>query len=478
MDMTAKKKKVYEDSFIVEGMMALPYTYFAGRVGSKFITTIRDKKKIMGVKCPACNTVYLPPRQVCDRDFTDIRDNWVDVKNTGVVTNFTVVRYDDRHLPRKAPFVLALIKIDGADTPFMHILEECRPEDVMIGMPVMAVFADKTTNTILDIDHFKPATIKGAAGDRHSGPRKARQAEEGTEIKEERRGGRPDMSKPVILTAALTGAATMKTQNPNVPYTPAEFAEEAYRCWKAGAAMVHIHARMDNGMATHEHDRIRATHDAIKDKCPDLIVNLSSAVGMGKTAEQRISQIVAIRPEMASLNTNTMNFSIIDRKTGKIFIDYVFENTFTMMQDFGKAMEENGVKPEIEAYDMGGLDNILLLSRQGFFTEPMNFNFVWGVAGGQAFRADAFIAMMNALPPKANFTTCGVGTDEFPAIMQSCLLGGHMRVGLEDNIRMPNGDLANGSYELVEVAARICDCIGRPVATPDEARQIMGIRKK
>jgi 3-keto-5-aminohexanoate cleavage enzyme len=85
---------------------------------------------------------------------------------------------------------------------------------------------------------------------------------------------------------------------------------------------------------------------------------------------------------------------------------------------------------------------------------------------------------MNALPAKANFTTCGVGTDEFPAIMQSCLLGGHMRVGLEDNIRMPNGELAKGSYELVEVAARMCECLGRPIATPDEARAMMGLKKK
>ena len=286
------------------------------------------------------------------------------------------------------------------------------------------------------------------------------------------------MSTPVIITAALTGAATMRNQNPSVPYTPEEFAEEAYKCWKAGAAMVHVHAREDGGMATHEHARIKATYDAIKDKCPDLIVNLSSAVGMGKTAEQRISQIVAIKPEMASLNTNTMNFSIIDRKTGKIFIDYVFENTFNMLQDFGKAMEENGVKPEIECYDIGGLDNTLLIAKQGFFTDPMNFNFVWGVAGGQSFRSEAFIDMMNAIPPKANFTTCGVGTDEFPCIMQSCILGGHMRVGLEDNIKMPNGALAKGSYELVEVAVGIANALGRPVATTDEARLIMGLKKR
>ncbi len=464
-------KKGFEDSFVVDGKMALPYSYFAGRVGSTFITTLRDKNKIMGVKCPKCNRVYVPPRQTCDVDFEDIRDNWVEVKNTGEVTNFTVVRYDDKHLPRKAPYVLALIKLDGADTPFAHILDGVKPEEIEVGMKVEAVFASETTNTILDIAHFEKAKEKvQVISDRKPGERTAFVPEE-----KKKKGGLPDMSQKVIIAAALSGAATMKNQNPSVPYTPQEFADEAHKCYKAGAAMVHVHARGENGMATHEISIIKETHDAIKEKTPELIVNLSSAVGMGKTAEQRIAQIEAIKPEMASLNTNTMNFSIIDRKTGKIFIDYVFENTFTMLQDFGKTMEENGTKPEIECYDMGGLDNTLLIAKQGFFTEPMNFNFVWGVAGGQRFRTETFIAMKNAIPEGANFTTCGVGTDQFPCITQSCLLGGHMRVGLEDNIRIPNGELAKGSYEQVEWAVRIAECLGREPATPDEARKIMGI---
>lgn len=286
------------------------------------------------------------------------------------------------------------------------------------------------------------------------------------------------MSEKVIITAALSGTATSKEQNPSVPYFPKEFAEEAAKCFKAGAAMVHIHSRTDDGVATHEVERIRATHDAIKEKTPELIVNLTSAVGMGQTPEQRITQIIAVKPEMASLNTNSMNFAGIDRKTGKILLDYLFDNTFTMLQDFGKAMEENGVKPEIEVYDMGGLDNTLLIMKQGFFSSPMNFNFVWGVAGGQAFRPGAFVNMVHALPPNSNFTTCGVGVEEFPAIMQSCIMGGHMRVGLEDNIRAPDGELAKGSWELVEWAVKIAQCLGREPATPDEAREIMGIRKR
>ena len=283
------------------------------------------------------------------------------------------------------------------------------------------------------------------------------------------------MDKKVIITAALSGAGTFRNNNPSVPYTPEEFAEEAYKAREAGAAMVHVHARQDDGMPTHEVDRIRATHDAIKEKCPDLIVNLSSAVGVGKTPEERITQIIEVKPEMASLNTNTMNFSFIDRKSGQILFDNVFENTFTMLQDFGKAMEANKVKPEVEVYDIGGLDNFMLIARQGIFSDPMNINFVWGVAGGQRFRPDAFVTLVHALPPGANFTTCGVGLDEFPCIMQSCLMGGHMRVGLEDNVRMPNGELAKGSYELVEIAVKAAQVMGREPATPDEARERMGL---
>ncbi|MBI9091092.1 MAG: 3-keto-5-aminohexanoate cleavage protein [Desulfobacterium sp.] len=283
------------------------------------------------------------------------------------------------------------------------------------------------------------------------------------------------MAEKVIITAALSGAGTFKNNNPAVPYTPEEFAEEAARCYEAGAAMVHVHARQEDGMPTHDVGLIKATHDAIKERTPGLIVNLSSAVGMGKTPEQRLTQIIEIKPEMASLNTNTMNFGMLDRKTGQIFVDYVFENTFTMLQDFGKAMEENGVKPEIEVYDMGGLDNTLLIGKQGIFSGPLNYNFVWGVAGGQAFRPDAFMALYHALPENSNFTTCGVGTEEFPCIMQSCMLGGHMRVGLEDNVRMPNGELAKGSYELVACAVTVANLLGRPIATPAEAREIMGL---
>ena len=142
--------------FMVEGKLALPYSYFAGRVGSKFLTTIRDEQKILGIRCSKCKKVFVPPRQTCDVCLEDIRDNWVDVQNRGEVTNFTVVRYNDRHLPRKAPYVLAMIRLDGADTSLVHIVEGVDVDKTKVGMKVRAVFAKETTGTLLDIDHFEP----------------------------------------------------------------------------------------------------------------------------------------------------------------------------------------------------------------------------------------------------------------------------------------------------------------------------------
>jgi uncharacterized OB-fold protein len=144
------------DCFVVEGKLALPYTYFAGRVGSKFITTLRDRKRILGVRCDPCAKVFVPPRQACPFCMEDLQNHWIELPNEGVVTNYTVVRYDDKHLPRKAPFILALIKLEGADTPMAHLLEGIRPEEARIGLKVKPVFAKETTNTILDIDHFEP----------------------------------------------------------------------------------------------------------------------------------------------------------------------------------------------------------------------------------------------------------------------------------------------------------------------------------
>jgi 3-keto-5-aminohexanoate cleavage enzyme len=284
----------------------------------------------------------------------------------------------------------------------------------------------------------------------------------------------------VIITAALAGGGTTKANNPATPYTPEEFAEEAYRCFNEGCAIVHIHAKDPaTGMATPDMSKIRPTIEAIRARAPKLIVNMSTAITAGLKPEQRIKPIEEMKPDMASLNTNTMNFAIADHKSGKVMIEIIFENTFKMLEDFGRRMKAAGVKPELEAYDPGGVFNTLLIRKQGdVFEEPMHWQFVFGVAGGMAFTPLGYNHMKSLIPEGHTWSVCGVGPNQFPAIMQSCLDGGHMRVGLEDIVRVPGGELAKGSWEQVQWAARIAQVLDRQPASPDEARELLQLKPR
>ncbi len=282
----------------------------------------------------------------------------------------------------------------------------------------------------------------------------------------------------VIITAALAGGGTTKFNNPAVPYTPEEFAEEAWKAYNSGAAIVHIHAKdPETGLATPEIPKIRDCVEAIRAKCPKIIINLSTAITVGLKPEQRIAPVMELKPEMASLNTNTMNFALADHKKGIIRGEFIFENTFKMLVDFAKKMKENGVKPELEIYDPGGIFNVLLVRKQGgIFEEPLHFQFVFGVAGGMAFTPLGLCHLVSLIPQDATWSVCGVGPNQVPSAMQSAIMGGHIRVGLEDNVRVPGGELAKGNWEQVEVAVQIARLAEREVASPDEAREILHLR--
>ena len=185
------------------------------------------------------------------------------------------------------------------------------------------------------------------------------------------------MKRKVMITCAIVGSATRKNANPSAPYTPKEQAESAHLAFKAGASMVHVHALEDDGANTTNKERIKAAHDAIKERTPELIVNMTSALGRGASPEQRLEQLRYVRPEMSSLNMATMNFATVNRKTGEVLIDYTFDNPLNMVADFAKAMKELGVKPELEVYNTGGIDNYHFLAGSGSFTDPVNFNFVF-----------------------------------------------------------------------------------------------------
>ncbi|MFA6450244.1 MAG: 3-keto-5-aminohexanoate cleavage protein [bacterium] len=286
------------------------------------------------------------------------------------------------------------------------------------------------------------------------------------------------MDHKVVITAALTGAATRKEQNPNVPYTKEEFVAEAVKCYENGAAVVHLHARdPKTGMPTPDIEIAAGIVEGIRERCP-ILINVSTAIGVGVTKEQRIAPIAAIKPDMASLNTGTMNFSLADHKTGEIIFDFVFENTFDQIRKYAKIMTENGVKPELECYDIGHIHNILLLQKKGILEEPLHFNFVFGVAGGIRFLMDYIVAMKNSIPKDATWCTCGVGPNSFQANMAAIVMGGHLRVGLEDNLYIRGKELAKGSWEQVAKAADMARMLDRELATPDEARIILNLPTK
>ncbi len=279
-------------------------------------------------------------------------------------------------------------------------------------------------------------------------------------------------SENLVISAALAGAVTRKVQNEAVPYTPEEFGDEAKKCYDAGAAVVHIHARDDKGLPTSDLDIIRETVTNIKQKAPDILINLSSAISINATDRERIMPVRTFKPPLASLNTNSMNFSVANWKTGEIVLaaGNVFTNNFKTIQNFARHMQKAGTKPEMEIYDMGGLYNMLLLNKQeGMFEQPLHFQMVFGVCGGIPFTPMNFAHMLNVMPEDATWSVCGVSDQQFQAGLCAIAWGGHVRVGLEDNIKMPNGELAKGSWEQVAWAKETAEKSGRKVVQGKEA---------
>ncbi|MDA1330554.1 MAG: 3-keto-5-aminohexanoate cleavage protein [Chloroflexi bacterium] len=286
------------------------------------------------------------------------------------------------------------------------------------------------------------------------------------------------MSDQVIITAALAGSAPMKSQNPAVPYTPEEFAEEAYKAWNEGASVVHIHARdRETGKASWEVADFQAIHNAIQERCPELIINVTTSGRPPHPVETRVDRIAAMKPELASFNTNSMNLAYVNWKTGEVLNEFVYPNPFWLMTKLAHVMREVNTKPEFEIFDFGGMNNVEILRKRQPFDEPMHYQFVFGVAGGIPFSMHNLAHLKDLLPPGSTWSVCGVSRQQFQAGMVAAVHGGHIRVGLEDNIRMPNRELAKGNWELVKWASQVTRLAGRQVASTDEARFILGIAK-
>ncbi len=264
----------------------------------------------------------------------------------------------------------------------------------------------------------------------------------------------------LIITAALTGAEVTRDDNPNLPVTPAEIAEAAYDCYQAGAAIVHLHVRNEDGTPTQAAEVYKDTVDLIRAKC-DLIIQVSTGGAVGMTAEERL-QPVYLKPEMATLSTGTVNFG-----------DDVFMNPPAYLEKFAKVMQEQGVKPEIEAFDVGMINNALQLVKKGLISEPLHFDFVMGVPGGIPGTIKNLLHMVESIPSGSTWTVAGMGRTELPLGTAAIIMGGHVRVGFEDNIYYEKGVLAESNAQLVERIARVARIHNRPVALPDEARKIL-----
>lgn len=269
----------------------------------------------------------------------------------------------------------------------------------------------------------------------------------------------------LIITAAICGAEVTKEHNSSVPYTVDEIGREAESAYKAGASIIHLHVRYDDGSPTQDKERFRECIEEIKRRCPDAIIQPSTGGAVGMSDEERL-QPVELLPEMATLDCGTLNFGG----------DEIFVNTENTIKNFGKIMIEKDVKPEVEVFDKGMVDYAIRYAKQGFIKEPMHFDFVLGVQMSATVRDLAF--MVDSIPAGSTWTVAGVGRHEMPMAAVGIAMGGHVRVGFEDNVYLERGVLAKSNGELVEKVARIAKELGREIATPNEAREILGLKKR
>jgi 3-keto-5-aminohexanoate cleavage enzyme len=266
----------------------------------------------------------------------------------------------------------------------------------------------------------------------------------------------------LIITAALTGAEVTREQQPALPISPEEIAIAAEECVKAGASIVHLHARNADGSATQDKETYRRIITAIRQRC-DVIIQVSTGGAVGMTPNERLAP-VTLAPEMATLSMGTVNFG-----------DDVFMNHPADMEVFLRAMQKHGVKPELEIFDTGMITSANRWLKKGLLQGPQHFDFVLGIPGGMAGTPQALLYMIEQLPADASWTVAGIGSAQLSLGTMAILLGGHVRVGFEDNVYYRKGELAGSNAQLVARIARISQELNRPVATADEARVMLGL---
>ncbi len=276
---------------------------------------------------------------------------------------------------------------------------------------------------------------------------------------------------PVIISAALTGVAANREQCPALPYTPAQIAAEALRAAEAGAAIVHIHGREDDGRPSWRVEVFQEIADRIRAES-DVILNFSTGA-IGVPVADRLDHITEVRPEIGALNMGSMNYAIYGKKSKQFHLDAVFANPFRDIIAFLEGMNGAGVRPELECFDVGHVASVAPLIDLGHLKPPLQFSLIHGVLGGVPATVESLVAMVRQLPAGANWQAIAVRLEQWPMVAAALALGGHVRVGLEDNYHLARGQVANSNAELVEKAARMAADIGRPLASVSQTRELL-----
>ena len=277
----------------------------------------------------------------------------------------------------------------------------------------------------------------------------------------------------VVVSAALTGALTTRDQCPAIPYTPEEIAAEAEAAREAGAAVAHIHARTDDGSPTFETTTYQEIYDAVRART-DILLNFSTGA-IHTPLEERAAYVREVGPDVAALNMGSMNYAIYSESREEFVFDEVFANPFHELRDLLAAMNDAGVTPELECFDTGHVGNVRPLQHEGLLSEAPHFSLVMGVLGGIPATVENLAHQVRQLPADATWQVIGISRDQWALTGAALAMGGNVRVGLEDNFYLPDGEMAESNADLVGAAVDMAHQVGREPATPDEAREILGV---
>jgi 3-keto-5-aminohexanoate cleavage enzyme len=287
-----------------------------------------------------------------------------------------------------------------------------------------------------------------------------------------------NLDHPVVITCSISGAIANRAQCPAIPYTPEEYAAEARRIVDEGGVHIHIHARKPDGTPSYEIEDFQAITDAIRGEVGDAaIVNYSTGT-IGVPVAKRIEYLRACRPEVAALNMGSMNYAKYSKSKKQFVFNMVFENPFGEIIELLEAMNELGIKPEHECFDVGHVGSLAPLIDMGVLKTPLHVDCVMGVVGGIPPSARNLAAMVDNIPEGSHWGVIGISRDQWMLVSAALTLGGSIRVGLEDNLYLPNGEMAKSNGELIAKARQMTEDMGRRPASVQEARAMLAIPQR